>query len=138
MSSGPTEESTPAGSSAAPDTWNIMTRTRGGTVSLLKNLTEDEARDAMQRLRRPLDMGDPWSNWAIRAGLQQELEMQKSGAWQSFGGLHQCSDGDLEQIECWSASGRSLEIWPIPADYYDRKATITAAFCVGYPEFKQT
>lgn len=114
----------------APD-WNVMTRTRGGTVSLLKNLSEDEARACMQRLRRPFDRGDPWSERAIKEDAYRKAEAEdfarqnppKNGCQQLYSwstGGRVCSDGDLEQIDCWGPPGATLEVWPKPADYEAR------------------
>lgn len=33
--------------------WHVLVKTRNGRVSLLKNLTKDEARKVMQRLQKP-------------------------------------------------------------------------------------
>ena len=99
-----------------------MTRTRGGTVSLIKNLTEDEARATLQRLRRPLDQGGPWSDWQIRAEVQRRLKGPTS--W--YSGSYSPSDGDLEQIECWGPPDETLVVWPKPDDYDERVARITA------------
>jgi hypothetical protein len=108
--------------------WNVMTRTRGGTVSLMKQLTEDEARGLMQRLHRPLEAGNPWVLEVRvereRRNRQQRREAAVTGSafvnW--GGGVHHCSDGDLEQIECWGPPGKDLVVWPKPADWDERWA----------------
>lgn len=108
--------------------WNILTVTEGGTVSLLKNLTEDQARGAMQNLRLPWDQsGDPWSDWAIQRRIQRE----KDGA-EGRGGASSWSygprPGDLKQITCWGPPGETLVIWPKPADYEARYEAALAAY----------
>ena len=108
------------------EVWNIMTRTRGGTVSLLKNLTEDQARNAMQRLRRPFDEGDPWD---IDRRISRERQARKAGArgdLPSMGGWYIGSDGDLEQVECWGPPGAKLVVWPKPDDWDERWAEALA------------
>lgn len=37
--------------------WNILVKTRNGTVSLLKNLTKDEAQETLKRLRTQSEEG---------------------------------------------------------------------------------
>jgi hypothetical protein len=70
--------------------WNILTVTRGGTVSLLKNLTEEVARETMQRLtpwyRRP-DCPRGRYSWRGR-------------------------DSDLEKLEAFGPQGIELVVWP--------------------------
>jgi hypothetical protein len=120
----------------AKATWNVMTVTRKGTVSLIKNLTENEARGVMQRLRRPFDEGDPWSDYKIQEQVKREVEYELGVNPQpQWGQSRMCQDGDLEEIECWSSDGKTmgqrryyggkehdLPIWPKPDDYDARYA----------------
>ena len=118
--------------------WNVMTRTRAGTVSLMKNLTEDEARGLMQRLRRPFDRGDPWSDWNMKeaAAAQAARERFPEHRVVSGGGsgVRFCSDsdGDLAQVDCWGPPGKTLDVWPKPrgcdAKYAKALAAARAAF----------
>lgn len=106
------------------EAWNIMTRTRGGTVSLLKNLTEDQARNAMQRLRRPLLDEDPWD---IERRLQRERMVRRMRAGEMVRApAHSCTDNDLEQIECWGPPGAKLIVWPKPEGWDEKWAEALA------------
>jgi len=106
--------------------WSVMTRTRGGTVSLLKNLTYAEAQACMQRLRRPFDSGNPWLMETIPhkawARAVQEKQLAESGGYYSTSGGHSWhpQDADLEQIECWGPPGKKMDVWPKPRGY-DKK-----------------
>lgn len=72
--------------------WHILVKTRGGTVSLLKNLTEEVARETMQRLtpywRRP------------------DVKLPQGGV------MYVSQDSDIEQLEAFGPEGRVLDIWP--------------------------
>lgn len=102
--------------------WNIMTRTRGGTVSLLKNLTEEQARAAMQRLRLHWDSGDPW-NIPQRIADERKRKQNPNG-WS--GGFYSLSDGALQQVSCWGPPGKTLTVWPKPRGW-DRKWAVALA-----------
>lgn len=103
--------------------WCVMTRTRNGVVSLLKNLTEDEARGVMQRLRTPWDFGDPWD---VNQLIWQERKRRLGGNNIFWGTSYSRTDGDLEQVECWGPPGKTLEVWPKPDDFDERLATALA------------
>lgn len=71
--------------------WHILVKTRNGTVSLLKNLTETAARDAMQRLT-PY-WGNPY-------------------AQHTPGAMYACRDDDVVQLEAFGPEGKTLVVWP--------------------------
>ena len=102
--------------------WNIMTRTHGGTVSLLKNLTEDQARGAAQRLSRAARIDNPWSDSNIWNKLKPPARSCTS---------YSVSAGDIANVYCWGPNDATLEIWPKPADYDDRLAKARAEYEAG-------
>lgn len=71
--------------------WNILIVTQGGTVSLLKNLTEEVARQTMQRLTPP---------------------RMRPGAHTSNNQLYHCSDSDIKTLKAFGPEGVKLEVWP--------------------------
>lgn len=89
--------------------WNIMTRTDKGVVSLLKGLSEDEARGAAQRLH-----GDGSNPWGIRRMRMEALAKLDLPFDQKYPWLR---GAGMEQIDCWGPGGVELEVWPKPADY---------------------
>lgn len=113
------------------EVWNVMTRTRGGTVSLLKNLTKDEARAVMQRLRRPGDEGDPWvldrKLSVERARRERHKKYGSSSVYLPMRIGHSPGDGALAQIECWGPADETLVVWPKPADWDERWAAAIAS-----------
>lgn len=71
--------------------WTVMTKTHKGLVSILKGLTEQQARQAAQRLtptwRRP------------------DYHPQN-------GRMLSVSDGEITELEAWGPDGKNLEVWP--------------------------
>lgn len=106
--------------------WNVMTRTLGGVVSLLRDLTENQARGAMQRLRTPFDDGDPWSEPAIAGRARMMIEAEETGIGSMSGKVIPCSDADLAHVSCWGPDGMELVVWPKPDDYDERLAEALA------------
>lgn len=111
-----------------PEVWNVMTL-KDGQVSLLKNLTADECRAVVQRIR-----GDnPWSTEAIysrhlaslgRDAQQRRMVNQYGSTIISFWDSAECvSVGwSVEKCEFWGSRDGTLEIWPKPDDYDARLA----------------
>jgi hypothetical protein len=127
--------------------WNVMTRSRGGTVSLLKNLTEDEARGLMQRLGH---QENPYSHHAISCRVARDIILpalpdgehsvpylgtvhKRGGGSQYSHGFgytthaNQLDAGELLQVECWTTGETKLEVWPKPAGYDEQYAIAVQA-----------
>lgn len=111
--------------------WNILTKTRGGTVSLLKNLTYEEAQGAMQRLRSPGYGGNPWSDYHMQATVKAVAAREKwlaenpegKGSHLARGSSLTCyypSDGDIDSVDCWGPEGEEMVVWPKPDDWDER------------------
>ncbi len=106
--------------------WQVMTRTRGGVVSLLRDLTENQARGAMQRLRTPFNDGDPWSEPAIAWRARATADAAGLGSRSVTSEMIPCSDADLVDVSCWGPDGMELVVWPKPDDYDERFAEALA------------
>lgn len=103
--------------------WNILTRTYGGTVSLLKGLSEDEARGVMQRLRKPHDPWERGNPWVLERAVAEERNRRAAQDDFNHSGVsYRLDGGDLEQIECWGPQGETLVVWPKPDDWDERWA----------------
>lgn len=74
--------------------WHILTVSEGGTVSILKNLTEDAAREVMQRLANFHEYPD----WKPPEG--------NNYSWTVFPDA-----GRIARKECWGPEGQKLDIW---------------------------
>jgi hypothetical protein len=100
------------------EVWNVMTL-KDGHVSLLTNLTADECRAAVQRLRG----GDPWSQGAIYNRLLADLGLNAQAPMGGIGHVTGYTAGwNVDRCEWWGSQGGTLEIWPEPADYAARLA----------------
>lgn len=78
--------------------WHILVVTRGGKVSILKNLDAPTARQAYRSLKpdsRPVE----FNNWP------------ENGSWQSSGGFRPSSDGDIVRVEILGPEGAELDPW---------------------------
>jgi hypothetical protein len=71
--------------------WHVLIRTHGGTVSILKNLTEHAARETMQRLT------PYWQRPVYRSEVIA---------------MHQVRDSDVDQLEAFGPEGQTLTVWP--------------------------
>jgi hypothetical protein len=107
------------------EVWNVLTM-KDGVVSLLKNLSADECRAVVQRVKG----GDPWSQGRIYRRVLANLGRDPnptpsllSGVWISHPGDSEPVPGfGVDRCEWWGSEGGELEIWPEPADYAERLA----------------
>lgn len=94
--------------------WSIMTKSRGGTVSVIRDLTLEQARRTYERL-------DPWYGQHSDS-LVVHKDFVPEGGWHSSmagrGGIT-CSDGDIEIREVFGPAGWTefapgeIANWPI-------------------------
>lgn len=68
----------------------------------------------MQRLRKPFDRGDPWSETEMRR--LAALEIVGRGA----GDSHRATNEDLVQVECFGPEGVEFLVWPKPNGFDER------------------
>ena len=81
-----------------PDHWHLLTKSRGGTISLLKNLTQHECQFARARaLKQP---ATPEEIEARKADDEKWFK-DNPGATVRPGGVYTVSDGDIETAECF-------------------------------------
>lgn len=73
--------------------WHILTVSEGGTVSVIKGLTEDAARHVMQSLADDLE----------RPGFKFP---EGGHSWVSYP-----NPGRIVRKECWGPDGQPLDIW---------------------------
>jgi hypothetical protein len=107
------------------EVWNVLTM-KDGVVSLLKNLSADECRAVVQRIKGD----DPWSQERIYRRLLANLGRAPSpphllllGGWVSHPGDSEPATGfAVDRCEWWGSEDGKLEIWPEPADYAARLA----------------
>ena len=107
--------------------WNVLVKTRGGSVSLMKGLTKDEARGVMQRT--PISH-DPWGEnpWSdSRIGISVRETVFGERPWYSNGYSYSPSNSDITEVQCWGPNGATLEVWPKPKDYTARYAAALEA-----------
>jgi hypothetical protein len=101
--------------------FNILVRTHGGQVSLLKNLDEKLARETMQRLDC---WGNPWSDAWIDAAIQARREGRSSYAIRAA-----CMfTTDVDHLDCWASDGSTLNVWPKPSGYDAHVAEMEATY----------
>lgn len=105
--------------------WSILTVTEGGTVSLLKALSEHDARQTMQRLDR---WGNPWKDPEASGIREAKWEEKRRKSFSpmgniaiSEGGSYLLSSATIRKIECWNEKGDEMVVWPKPDDYDARK-----------------
>lgn len=79
--------------------WHIMTVSRGGTVSILKNLDAFSARECYKRLK-PDSHPRQYINW-----VQQKRGLIAAGGWRN------CQDGDIVQVKIIGPEGAELDPW---------------------------
>ena len=84
--------------------WHIMTVTRGGTVSLLRNLDAPTARAAYQRLRP-----NEWPQKYVGLPEADDPDFKGGFSWSSMG--RTCRDGDIEKVEILGPEGAELDPW---------------------------
>lgn len=84
--------------------WHIMTVTRGGTVSLLRNLDAPTARGVYRQLRP-----DEWPTEYI--GLPKLSDPDFAGSFSWPGTVRSVRDGDIERVEVLGPDGASLDPW---------------------------
>jgi hypothetical protein len=100
--------------STDPTEWNIVTKSHGGVVSILKNLTEDQARQTMLRLGAP----NPWKLGAELAAITKAWAMypypSSNGGYlgKPYPGIE--NDNALIQLSAWGPDGADLEVYPKP------------------------
>lgn len=74
--------------------WHILTVSEGGTVSIMKGLTEDTAREVMQRL----------AEYFERPGyVYPEATYTSSRIYPD--------QGRIIRKECWGPDGQPLDVW---------------------------
>lgn len=101
--------------------WHIMTRTHGGTVSLIKNLDEAAARQMMQRMPGE---HNPYTDRALRTWAADTVAREEREARRVAGERHtyrfiggscaSVSDHDFVRIDCFGPDGVDLVVWPVP------------------------
>lgn len=78
--------------------WHLMVRTRGGKVSIMKNLDAPTARQAYQRLcpdTHPVEY----------------INLPEKGGMSWGDGLRYCSDSDIERVSILGPEGADLDPW---------------------------
>lgn len=102
--------------------WHILTVTRGGTVSILKNLDAPTARQTYQRLRpdsRP-------TKSINRPVLPESQGISWSGGW------GHCGDGDITKVDIIGPEGADLDPWRgVPPLLLD----LTATWASGHAQY---
>jgi len=118
--------------------WHVMTVTRKGVVSLIKNVDEDAARQLMQRLQPRWNQPAPWSEASMRQ--MARYEARKDDPQQSHGGggghMYFPQDGDIERAEAFGPPNKTLAVWPKPATWDDDFAKAIEAAKAEYAEEK--
>lgn len=84
--------------------WHIMTVTRGGTVSMLRNLDAPTARKAYQRL-------DPRSRPIRHVGWPKAGDPDFKHGFSFSSGFQICGDGDIKTVEVIGPEGAKLDPW---------------------------
>lgn len=79
--------------------WSIMTKSRGGTVSVIRDLTLAQARQMYERL-------DPAYGRHVRPLMVHKDFLPKKVTWSAIGGQgYDISDGDIEIREVFGPEG---------------------------------
>lgn len=97
--------------------WSIMTKSRGGTVSMIRDLTLEEAQKIYERL-------DPWYGSQTTIATIHEDFLPEDGYATSFarGGGRTVKDGDIEIREVFGPAGwrgfKGLKSWPVVVKVY--------------------
>lgn len=77
--------------------WHVLIKTRAGNVSLLRNLTEDTARQTVERLQAP-----PWP--------EPEMTTRADGGVVCSSGYFRiCHDEDIVVLEAFGPEGREIK-----------------------------
>jgi hypothetical protein len=90
--------------------WSIMTKSRGGTVSVIRDLTLDQVRRTYERL-------DPWYGMRSRQfSVHKDFLRDGVLAWSSGSAGRMAQDGDIEIREIFGPPGwqslEDVEQWP--------------------------
>lgn len=104
--------------------WNAVIVARGGTVSLLKDMTEDQARKVAQLYDCDRD---PWPS-NIRRSAEESVFGKHDGS--RFGGSWFPLSYEWSlPAKFWRTGhdGERLEVWPKPLDYDDKLSEAIAA-----------
>lgn len=123
------------------EVWHILVQTsKESPVSILKNLTREMARKAMQTFYPH----NPWSDEAIKEAITREDRLKEYHRVQKahqlsygsgqvmgmYGGFHETPYGQhrCALLDCWGPEGETMDVWPKPADYDDRLARAEEAY----------